>query len=46
MNEIEQLRFNIRLLLGSPTVYERVEFANATILVATSEAMRPDRSPL
>jgi hypothetical protein len=45
MQEIDSLRWNIRLL-GSPVVAERVEFSNATFLVAVSEAGRPDRSSL
>ncbi|MEU7712960.1 hypothetical protein ACIA8B_13495 [Micromonospora chalcea] len=44
-DEIDRLRWDIRLL-GSPVVYERVEFSNASLLVAISEAGRPDRSSL
>jgi hypothetical protein len=40
--EIDSLRWNIRLL-GGPTVFERVEFSNASLLIAISEAGRPDR---
>jgi hypothetical protein len=43
--EVERLRFDIRLI-GSPVVFERVEYCNATILVASSEAYRPDRQSL
>jgi hypothetical protein len=45
MDEVDQLRWDIRLL-GSPVVFERVEYSNAAILVAISEAGRPDRSTL
>lgn len=40
--EIDNLRWNIRLL-GSPVVAERVEYSNAAVLIAISEAGRPDR---
>jgi hypothetical protein len=43
--EIDDLRWNVRLV-GSPIVAEHVEFSNATLLVAVSEAGRPDRSSL
>ncbi|MHA6628351.1 hypothetical protein ACU61A_23180 [Pseudonocardia sichuanensis] len=44
-DEIDDLRWNIRLV-GSPVVAERVEYSNAALLVAVSEAGRPDRSSL
>jgi hypothetical protein len=44
-DEVETIRANIRLI-GSPVVFERAEYCNTCILVATSEAMRPDRSSL
>lgn len=44
-DEIDDLRWNVRLV-GSPLVAERVEFSNAALLVAISEAGRPDRSSL
>ena len=44
-DEIDDLRWNVRLV-GSPIVAERVEFSNAALLVAVSEAGRPDRTSL
>lgn len=44
-DEIDDLRWNVRLV-GSPIVAERVEYSNAALLVAVSEAGRPDRSSL
>ena len=44
-DEIDDLRWNIRLL-GSPIVAERVEYSNASVLVAISEAGRPDRTTI
>lgn len=40
--EIDKLRWDIRLV-GSPTVAERVEFSNASLLIAISEAGWPSR---
>ncbi|MEZ4491683.1 MAG: hypothetical protein R3C29_00025 [Dehalococcoidia bacterium] len=44
-DEVERLRFDIRLL-GSPVVFERCRYLNATILVATRRALGPDLQPL
>lgn len=44
-DEIDELRWKIRLV-GAQVVFERVEYSNAALLVAISEASRPDRTSL